>query len=156
MANKKVENEKLDKIMAKYTGRNGSLIPVLQETQEKLGYISQESMERLAGWMKIPLSQVYGVVTFYAQFKLSPVGKRIIKVCHGTACYVSGAQEITGAIGDELGIEEGETTKDREFTLESVACLGCCGLAPVMMIEDETYGKLTAKQALVIIKKRKR
>jgi NADH-quinone oxidoreductase subunit E len=95
---------------------------------------------------------MYGVATFYAQFRLNPVGKHIVKVCHGTACHVQNANAITEALEESLGIADGETTEDRLFTLESVACLGCCSLAPVMMIGDETYGKLTGNQAVRIVK----
>ncbi|MEA3446007.1 MAG: NAD(P)H-dependent oxidoreductase subunit E, partial [Bacteroidota bacterium] len=98
------------------------------------------------------LSDMYGVATFYAQFRLKPVGKNIIKVCHGTACHVQNATAITDAIKESLKIDDGETTPDGLFTLESVACLGCCSLAPVMMIGDETYGKLNDKNAKKVIK----
>ena len=95
---------------------------------------------------------MYGVATFYAQFRLKPVGKHIIKVCHGTACHVQNANKITEDLQDSLGVLDGETTEDRMFTLESVACLGCCSLAPVMMIGDDTYGSLTGKEAVNIVK----
>ena len=98
------------------------------------------------------LADMYGVATFYSQFRLAPVGKHIVKVCHGTACHVQDAKIITGAIEDVLEIKDGETTADRLFTLESVACLGCCSLAPVMMIGDETYGNLDRKSAAKVIR----
>ena len=106
--------------------------------------------------MDYNLSDIYGVATFYAQFRLNPVGKHIIKVCHGTACHVQNAKTITDSLKETLGVEDGGTTTDGLFTLESVACLGCCSLAPVMMIGDETYGKLTGKSATKIIKEIKR
>lgn len=156
MANKKAENEKLDKIVAKYAGQNGSLIPVLQEVQRQFGFISSENMESLARKMGIPLSQVYGVATFYTQFRFHPHGKHTLKVCHGTACYVSGAKDILDRIADEFGIEEGQTTEDKLLTLERVSCLGACGLAPIMMIDETTFGRLNPSKATKIIKKVKR
>ena len=142
----------LERIIKKYSGKRGVLIPVLQETQELYGYIPREAFGKLSEGLSLHLSDMYGVATFYAQFRLEPVGKYIIKVCHGTACHVQNAGSITVALEEALRIADGETTDDRLFTLESVACLGCCSLAPVMMIGDETYGKLTGKEAVRVIK----
>jgi NADH-quinone oxidoreductase subunit E len=142
----------LDPIIAKYKGKKGNLIPLLQGAQNIYGFISRGAFEKLAAETGIPLSDLFGVATFYAQFRLSPVGKHIIKVCHGTACHVQNALEITESLQDALKIKDGETTNDRMFTLESVACLGCCSLAPVMMIGDHTYGKLTGNEAIKIVK----
>ena len=142
----------LDPIIAKHKGKKGNLIPLLQGAQELYGFISQAAFEKLAFETGIPLSDMFGVATFYAQFRLSPVGKNIIKVCHGTACHVQNAVEISESLEEALKIKDGQTTEDRFFTLESVACLGCCSLAPVMMIGDQTYGKLTGNEAVKIVK----
>jgi len=142
----------LDPIIAKHKGKKGNLIPLLQGAQELYGFISKEAFAKLSRETGIPLSDMFGVATFYAQFRLNPVGKNIIKVCHGTACHVQNAVEITESIEEALKVKDGETTDDRFFTLESVACLGCCSLAPVMMIGEQTYGKLTGNEAVKIIK----
>ncbi|MEI6174434.1 MAG: NADH-quinone oxidoreductase subunit NuoE [Bacteroidota bacterium] len=142
----------LDPLIAKHKGKKGNLIPLLQGAQEMFGFISRAAFDKLARETGIPLSDMYGVATFYAQFRLSPVGKNIIKVCHGTACHVQNAVEITESLEEMLKVKDGETTEDRIFTLESVACLGCCSLAPVMMIGDQTYGKLTGNEAVKIVK----
>lgn len=142
----------LDAMLASYNGRKGTLIPILQGAQELLGYLPPEVFGKIANATGIPVSELYGVATFYAQFRLAPVGKLIIKVCHGTACHVQNANAISEAIEEALEIKDGQTTPDGLFTLESVACLGCCSLAPVMMIGDETYGKLTGTEAVKIIK----
>ncbi len=152
---KKADLKKLEKITSKHEGENGSLIPALQEIQKELGYIPQEGLRLISEKTGIPESQIYGVITFYAQFRLKPHGKHTIKVCHGTACYLSGAKDITDSLADELGIKVGETTYDRLFTLETVSCVGACGLAPVMMIDEETFGRLTSRQVRRIIKKKK-
>lgn len=144
---------RLREILDKHRNDTGFLIPVLQEAQGAYGYLSEEVLEAISMEMSVPLSQIYGVTTFYSQFRLHPHGREIIKVCHGTACYVSGAEAIAKGIAEELGIRVGETTEDRLFTLESVACLGCCSLAPVMMINKETYGRLTSDIARGVIKK---
>ena len=143
---------KLDQLIEKYRGKKGNMIPLLQGTQETYGYIPRAAFEKLANETGLNLSEMYGVATFYAQFRLNPVGKHIIKVCHGTACHVQNANAITEAIQESLNVKDGETTEDNLFTLESVACLGCCSLAPVMMIGDETHGKLTGTEAVKIIK----
>lgn len=147
---------RLREILDKHRNDAGFLIPVLQETQDAYGYLSEDVLEAISTEMSVPLSRIYGVTTFYSQFRLHPHGREIIKVCHGTACYVSGAEEISHAVSNEIGIENGETTRDGKFTLEGVACLGCCSLAPVMMINDATYGRLTPGAARRVIKRYER
>ncbi len=142
----------LDPLLEKFKGKKGNLIPLLQGTQDLYGYIPRQAFEKISGATGIELSEMYGVATFYAQFRLHPAGKHIIKVCHGTACHVQNAKSITESLKEALKIADGETTPDGLFTLESVACLGCCSLAPVMMIGDETYGKLTGNEAVKIVK----
>lgn len=147
-----VDIELLNPLIEKYKNKKGNLIPLLQGTQEIYGYIPSDAFNKISDETGLELSDMYGVATFYAQFRLKPVGKHIIKVCHGTACHVQNANEITESLQDALKIKDGETTEDGLFTLESVACLGCCSLAPVMMIGDETYGNLTGNQAVKIVK----
>jgi NADH-quinone oxidoreductase subunit E len=142
----------IDPLIKKYKDKKGNLIPLLQGTQNIYGYLPEETFVKISELTGIKLSEMYGVATFYTQFRLNPVGKHIIKVCHGTACHVQNATAISESLEDALGIKDGETTEDRLFTLETVACLGCCSLAPVMMIGDETYGKLTGSQAVKIVK----
>jgi len=142
----------MDSLIEKYKTKKGNLIPLLQGVQEIYGYIPHAAFLKLHHEVGLKLADMYGVATFYAQFRLTPVGKHIIKVCHGTACHVQNAPKITEALMDSLKINDGETTEDNLFTLESVACLGCCSLAPVMMIGNETYGKLDGKKSVKIIK----
>jgi NADH-quinone oxidoreductase, E subunit len=134
---------KLDEILAKYQGIKGALIPVLQEAQDAYGYLPKDVITRIGDKMQIPTSQIYGVATFYSQFHLNPRGKNIIRVCQGTACHVRGAKAILKALEDTLKITAGKTTPDLKFTLETVACIGACGLSPVMMVNDDTHGRLT-------------
>ncbi|MCD4789681.1 MAG: NADH-quinone oxidoreductase subunit NuoE [Bacteroidales bacterium] len=148
-----VDLSALELVIEKYKSKKGNLIPLLQATQDIFGYIPIGAFKKLSKETGLNLSDMYGVATFYAQFRLNPAGKHIIKVCHGTACHVQNANAITDSLEEMLKIKDGETTDDGMFTLESVACLGCCSLAPVMMIGDETYGKLTGNQAVKIIKK---
>lgn len=149
----KVDLSLLDPIIKKYKGTRGNMIPLLQGTQALYGFLPEQSFYKIAEETGLKLSDMFGVASFYAQFRLHPVGKNIIKVCHGTACHVQNATAISEALVEELGIPDGATTKDALFTLESVACLGCCSLAPVMMIGDNSYGKLTGKEARNVIKK---
>lgn len=142
----------LHDILESADGGNGSLISILQEAQNLYGYLPEPVIEEISKSTGVPLSRVFGVATFYSQFRLRKQGKTAVKVCHGTACHVSGARGITDAVSDELGVEEGETTVDRKFTLESVACLGCCGLAPVMTIGEKTYGALTPEKAREVMR----
>jgi NADH:ubiquinone oxidoreductase subunit E len=131
-------------VLEHYASDPGALIPVLQETQRLFGYLPRGALRRIADARGVPFSHVYGVATFYSQFHLRPRGDKVIRICHGTACHVRGAPEVTHAVVEELGIKIGETTDDRAFTLESVACVGCCGLAPVMFVGEDTYGQLDA------------
>ena len=127
----------------RYDGTPGELIPLLQSAQDHFGYIPRRAINYIAGVTGIPESEVYGVITFYNQFRLRPVGRYVIRVCCGTACHVSRSKMLIETIEGELGIEVGDTTEDGLFTLLTVACLGCCSLAPVMMVNDETHGRLT-------------
>jgi NADH-quinone oxidoreductase subunit E len=142
----------LQPTIEKYRTKKGNMIPLLQSAQTIYGYIPKSVFMLISEETGLNLSDMYGVATFYAQFRLQPVGKHIIKVCHGTACHVQNANSITDSLQESLEVLDGETTADRLFTLESVACLGCCSLAPVMMIGDETYAKLTGDAAVKIVK----
>jgi len=134
---------KLRDVIEKYKDQEGALMPVLQEAQGIYGYLPIEVQKMVAGGLGVPLSEVYGVATFYSQFSLNPKGKYQISVCLGTACYVKGSGEIFERISDSLGIKDGECTEDGMFSLSACRCIGACGLAPVMTINDEVYGKLT-------------
>lgn len=135
--------QQLAKVFKKYAGQKGALIPVLQGAQDIYGYLPAEVLKQIADALNLPFSKVYGVVTFYAQFHLKPRGRNIIRVCLGTACHVRGGAKIFETIQNELQISDGETTPDLRYTLESVACIGACGLAPVIMVNDDTHGRLT-------------
>jgi len=139
--------EQLDDILSRYTGDKSELIPILQETQERFRYLPAEAMQEISRFLRMPESSVFGVSTFYAQFKLTPSGRRIVKVCRGTACHVRGGARILREVERRLDIKPGETTEDLEYTLETVACIGACALAPTMTVEKETYGQMTTKKA---------
>ena len=141
-----------ENVMADYTGDRSQLIPLLQKLQDVYGYLPQDVIARLSEKTGIFVSQIMGVTTFYSQFRLEPIGENIVKICFGTACHVIGAENVADAICRELGVELGETTEDRLFTVESVACLGCCSLAPVIMINEETHGRLTPDTARAVIR----
>jgi NADH-quinone oxidoreductase subunit E len=130
----------------------GSLITVLQETQGIYGYLPMTAIAAIARELKLKPARVYGAATFYTQFRFKPTGKHLILLCQGTACHVNGAARILAALGEELKIKIGETTSDGLFTLETAACLGCCSLAPVMMIDGQAYGPLTPEKATAVIK----
>ena len=148
-----VKQEKFEAILAEYGTQDGALTPILQKSQEVFGYLPEEVMARIAKVTRLKEAKVFGVASFYAQFRFEPVGENIIKVCHGTACHVAGAERISDALSNELNIAPGDTTKDMKFTLLNVACLGCCSLAPVIMIGDKTYGRLTSDSVIKIIRK---
>ena len=131
--------------------KKGSLITVLQQIQEEYGYLPKEALHLISRRMNIPQAKVIGTASFYSQFRFEPRGRWTVKVCQGTACHISGASKLLNVLEENLGIQEGETTKDKLFTLETVACLGCCSLAPVMMINETTYGRLTTNKVKKII-----
>lgn len=139
--------EPFEEIMQGWGGSESELIPILQKLQGAYGYLPEDIISRLSERTGIFVSNIMGVATFYSQFKLQPAGEHTIKLCFGTACHVNGAETVAEALCDELGISIGGTTSDGKFTLESVACLGCCSLAPVMMIDGETFGRLTPDKA---------
>ncbi len=144
----------LDSIISKYSGKKGSLIPLLQEVQQLEGYLSKESMRYVSHQTKVNLAQIYGVATFYTMFRLRPQGKHVIRVCKGTACHVSGANPLLDRIRTELKLTGSEdTTQDGLFTVMEVACLGCCSLAPVIMVDSTTHGKLTTDAVADVLKK---
>lgn len=142
----------LDGTLAKYAEVEGSLITVLQKAQDIYGFLPIDVMYYVAEKLDVPPAKVMGVATFYTQFRMQPIGKYLIMLCQGTACYVNGAKLIEEALCEELGISDGETTEDGLFTLENVACLGCCSLSPAMMINGNVYGTLTPDKARQIIR----
>jgi NADH-quinone oxidoreductase subunit E len=139
-----------------YAGAEGVLIPLLQEAQQADGYISRARMVEIHRESGIPLPHIYGVATFYAQFRLQPVGRHLVRVCHGTACHVTGARGITETLESELGVATGDTTEDGQYTLETVACLGCCSLAPVITVGPDTFGALDASSARRALRRHRR
>ena len=148
---KKVDLKKIEGIIEKHKDKKWTLIPLLQEIQETFGYIPPESIEPVAEALNIYPSQVQGVITFYAGFSLEPKGKYVLKVCRGTACHVKGGRSILRLIKKELELEEGMTTPDYKFTLETTACLGACALAPTMMVDRTYFGKLTPPKVSSIL-----
>jgi len=142
--------------LEKYEKEDNSLIPLLQQIQEQFGYLSSEALVELSEYLEIPLSRIYGVATFYSQFNFSPLGKYVVKICRGTACHVNGAVNILREVENELGVKENETSEDGLVTLQPVACLGCCSLAPVIMVNDKIFGNLTPAAVRKIAKKIKK
>jgi NADH-quinone oxidoreductase subunit E len=135
--------EQLEEILSRYSGEKSDLIPILQETQERFGYLPEDVMQRIAKFLRLPQSTVFGVGTFYAQFKFIPTGKRLVKVCRGTACHVRGGARILREVEKQLGIKSGETASDLSYSLETIACFGSCALAPVMVVDKDVYGRMT-------------
>ena len=136
----------LSEILSSYKGTPGELIPVLQKVQAELGYLSEEAMNRIAEFCRVAESKVFGIASFYAQFRFVPLGRTQIVTCRGTACHVRGAPQILDEVKRQLGIEEGETTPDLEYSLETVACIGCCALAPCLVINGKVESKMTPKK----------
>lgn len=136
----------LEEIFASFEGRRDELIPILQEVQQQLGYLPEEAMLEIARFTGVAESHVYAVATFYAQFRFTPIGKKHVMVCRGTSCHVRGAPRILEAIEKRLGIKEGETTADLEYSLETVACIGACGLSPCIMTNNKVEAKMTPKK----------
>ncbi|WP_435790899.1 NADH-quinone oxidoreductase subunit NuoE [Clostridium sp.] len=147
--------EKVKDITKKLKEMKGALIPALHEVQKLFGYLPEEALQVVSEELNIPMSEIYGVSTFYSQFTLEPKGEHIIKVCLGTACYVKGAQDIIERLSSVLEVEVGKTTSDGKFTLEAARCLGACGLAPVLMVDDKVYGRLIPADVIRIIEEYK-
>ncbi len=137
------QDEKLKNVIEKYKGTEGALIPVLHEAQDIFGYLPKEVQQKISDGLDIPMSEIYGVVTFYTQFSIYPKGQYQVAVCLGTACYVKGSGDIIERIKQRLGIDVGECTADGKFSLDATRCIGACGLAPVLTVNDEVYGRLT-------------
>jgi NADH:ubiquinone oxidoreductase subunit E len=131
----------------------GSLIAILQDTQGAYGYVSEEAVDRIAQELSISPTRIYGILTFYAQFRLSPPGRHSLKVCQGTACHVMGGEHILKFLSDKLEVGDGETTSDGRFTFERVACVGCCGMAPVVLVDDKPHGNSTIASADELVEK---
>ena len=144
--------KKVDEVIIKYRGRFGALIPALKESQDICGYLPRQVQRRIADGLNLSPSQVYGVVSFYAFFTTVPRGKHIIRVCLGTACYVKGSQQIIERIEKELGLKVGGITKDRKYSFEAVRCLGCCSLAPAMVVDDDTHALVDPSEAVRIVR----
>lgn len=141
--NSNMKDEKMEQILQKYDADKNNLIQILNEVQEAYGYISKNAQLEISEYLKMPMAEIYGVITFYARFILKPKGKYNIAVCLGTACYVKGSEKILDRVKQRLGIDVGETTKDGKFSIESTRCIGACGLAPVFTVNGEVYGKAT-------------
>ena len=149
---KTVDLSLLNGVLEEYAAVKGSLITILQHTQEIYGYLPREAVELIAEKTGIAASEIMGVATFYTQFRFEPVGKYLIMLCQGTACHVNSSELILQTVMDELGIGDGQTTADGLFSLKCVACLGCCSLSPVMMVNEDTYGSLTPDKTKKILK----
>ena len=147
------ENNELKEILEKYEKDKSNLIQILNQVQEKYGYISQEAQREISEYLDISMAEVYGVITFYSRFTLKPKGKYNIAVCLGTACFVKGSEKILDKVKDILKIDVGQTTEDGLFSIEATRCVGACGLAPVFTVNDEVYGKATPEMVESVIKK---
>ena len=145
----------VDKIFSKFKGTKDELIPVMEAVQEEFGYLPPKSMTEISRFLKVPESNIYGVATFYALFRLTPRGKKMVNVCRGTACHVKGGGQILQEVEKCLGIKAGETTDDMEYSLETISCFGSCALAPVMVINKTVYGRMTPAKVAEILGKKK-
>jgi NADH-quinone oxidoreductase subunit E len=152
MEEQELDLSPLQEVLAQYKEQHGAVIPVLQKAQAIYGWLPKEVLQAISKGMNVPLSQVYGVVTFYSQFYLQRRGRHIIRQCDGTACHVRGAARIVQTVEDYLGIKAGETTEDYSYTYEVVYCLGSCGLAPVAMIDDQVVGHLVPERMVDLLK----
>lgn len=145
--------ERLDLILSRCEARRDELIPILQKVQREFGYLHEEALRGIARFVGLPESQVYAVATFYAQFRFTPIGRKHVMVCRGTSCHVRGAPRILQEIEKQLGIKEGQTTPDLEYSLETVACIGACGLSPCVMINETVEANLTPKKVAESLRK---
>ncbi len=150
-----IESKTIETLLQRYSAEEGksALMPLLQDIQDSCGYLPEEKLEQVSSHLNVPLSHIYGVVSFYSQFSLVPRGKHIIKLCVGTACHIKGAQSVLDQIQAHLGIADKETTEDKNFTLEGVRCLGACALAPLMVVDGKYYDAVTPARALKLLKK---
>jgi len=140
------QEELLSEILPSYQGERGELIPILLEVQANFGYLPEEAIAQIASFLNITEGEIYSVASFYTQFRLTPIGRQYVTVCRGTACHIRGAPQILSEIEGETGIKDGETSSDLEYTLETVACFGCCAVAPCIRINDDVYGDMTLKK----------
>lgn len=143
--------ERVEEIVARYSEKPGAAIMVLQGIQNEFGYVPKEVLPKVSELIGVPASDLYGIITFYAQFRLEPIGDNLVQICNGTACHLAGSEEIADSLMRAVGITEGNTSPDGKFTVEKVACLGCCSLAPVMTINGEVFGRLTPDKAVRLI-----
>ena len=144
---------RIDEIIHRHNVQLGAIIPALQEIQEVYGYVPPAAIFRIAESTGVSASEIYGIVTFYSQFRLKPLGKNVIRICHGTACHLSGSEQIADTLSTITGVAEGETGQDGRFTIERVACLGCCSLSPCVTVNDEIHGRLTPETAASTVRK---
>ena len=144
-------DKSLETIFSKYEGKRENVIPILQKVQEEYTYLPDDLMAEIAKYTRVPASDIYGVATFYAQFRFTPTGENLITVCRGTACHVRGAPRILEEITDRLELDGEGTTEDQKYTVETVACVGCCALAPVMTINEEVHGDLTKQKVRKLV-----
>ena len=143
--------QRLSSVLSSFEGNKAELIPILQHVQAEFGFLSEQAMADIARFVRVPESSVYAIATFYSQFRFTPIGRKHILVCRGTACYVRGASRIQEAIENHLGITEGETTEDMEYSLETVACIGACGLSPCIMVNKKVEAKMTSKKIAEVL-----
>ena len=148
--------DRLTPVVEKYRGMEGIAIPLLADVQREVGYVAEEAVEHVAAELGISAAKLFGVATFYAMFRFQPEGKHVVRLCRGTACHVQGSGLIADQLERVLGIKDGETTSDLMFTLQCVACLGCCSLAPVMMVGGDVFGRLTPEKAVDVLDKLKK
>ena len=145
--------EELQAILSGFDGKQEEIIPILQKVQDTYSYLPEDSMSKVARFMHVPASRVYGVATFYAQFRFTPTGKNIVSICRGTACHVRGAPAILEETTAVLGLDGEGTTEDMEYTVETVACIGCCALAPCVTVNEEVHGNLSKKKVRTLLGK---
>lgn len=154
MEEKTIDLRPVKKIVSEYgNDKDSNLIAALQQTQDEYGYLPKQALKEVSRLMDVPLTRIFGIVTFYSQFTFVPRGRHAIKICSGTACHVKGADDVKQVVKDQLNVVEGETTADYQFTLETVACIGTCFLAPVMMVDEKYFGKLTTDTVAGIVDK---
>jgi NADH-quinone oxidoreductase subunit E len=141
----------LDAIIHKHNVQRGAIISILQEVQDSYGWIPKPAIQRISEATNVSITEIFGIVTFYAQFRLEPLGENVIKVCHGTACHLNGIENVSDSLCKRIETREGETSADGKYTVEPVACLGCCSLSPCIMVNGEVYGRLTPENVIKVV-----